>query len=27
VLSPAQAFDPQETLDSMADLGVAWRRL
>ena len=27
VLSPAQAFDPQETLDSMADLGVAWRKL
>jgi short subunit dehydrogenase-like uncharacterized protein len=27
VLSPAQAFDPEETLDSMADLGVAWRRL
>jgi len=26
VLSPAEAFDPQETLDSMADLGVAWRR-
>jgi short subunit dehydrogenase-like uncharacterized protein len=26
VLSPAQAFDPAETLDSMADLGVAWRR-
>jgi short subunit dehydrogenase-like uncharacterized protein len=27
VLSPAQAFDPAETLDSMADLGVAWQRL
>ncbi len=27
VLSPAQAFDPAETLDSMADLGVSWRRL
>jgi len=27
VLSPAQAFDPEETLDSMADLGVAWRKL
>jgi short subunit dehydrogenase-like uncharacterized protein len=27
VLSPAQAFDPQETFDSMADLGVAWRKL
>jgi short subunit dehydrogenase-like uncharacterized protein len=26
VLSPAQAFDPEETLDSMAELGVAWRR-
>jgi short subunit dehydrogenase-like uncharacterized protein len=27
VLSPAQAFDPAETLDSMADLGISWRRL
>jgi short subunit dehydrogenase-like uncharacterized protein len=26
VLSPAEAFDPEETLDSMAELGVAWRR-
>ena len=26
VLSPAQAFDPVETLDSLADLGVSWRR-
>jgi short subunit dehydrogenase-like uncharacterized protein len=27
VLSPSQAFDPAETLDSMVDLGVRWRRL
>ena len=27
VLAPSQAFDPAETLDSMADLGVSWRRL
>ena len=26
VLSPAQAFDPAQTLDSLADLGVSWRR-
>jgi short subunit dehydrogenase-like uncharacterized protein len=26
VLSPAQAFDPSQTLDSLADLGVSWRR-
>jgi short subunit dehydrogenase-like uncharacterized protein len=26
VLSPAEAFDPEETLNSMAELGVTWRR-
>jgi short subunit dehydrogenase-like uncharacterized protein len=26
VLSPAEAFDPAVTLDSLADLGVRWRR-
>ena len=26
VLSPAEAFDPAETLSSLADLGVSWRR-
>jgi len=27
VLTPSQAFDPEETLNSLADLGVSWERL
>jgi short subunit dehydrogenase-like uncharacterized protein len=27
VLTPSQAFDPEDTLNSLADLGVSWERL
>jgi len=27
VVSPAEAFDPVETLDSLAELGLSWKRL